>query len=219
MLPHVGDAIMLFDSSWKMMRRSEIIKCWNRSECLGITLVNQNEFLLDSEQNSTEVDIDLTNNNSNQSNNREIAIGESLTCRILDGITDYRSYANDCNTPLNDTLAEVQHTVQQSDLINCLNSPAPFDEDSTKQNVTVGDMMDMYDNEDSIVHATESEPVDASQNTAEEVADTLTTLNSLSQVASDAKGITEDEAHIRALRIVQERVSALENSHDNALDK
>ena len=57
-------------------------------------------------------------------------------------------------------------------------------------------MMDMYDKEDSIVHATESESVDASQNTAEEVAKILTTLNSLSLVASDAKDITEDEALI-----------------------
>ena len=103
---------MLFNSSWKMMTRSEIIKCWNRSECLGITHVNQNKFLLDSEQNSTEVDIDLTNNNSNQSNNREMAIAQSLTSRIQDGIIDYRNYHNDYNTPLNETLAEVQHIVQ-----------------------------------------------------------------------------------------------------------
>ena len=40
-MPHVGDAKMLLDASWKMMARAEIIKCWIRSECLGVTHVNQ----------------------------------------------------------------------------------------------------------------------------------------------------------------------------------
>ena len=82
MLPHVVDAIMLFNSSWKMMTRSEIIKCWNRTECLGISHVNENKFILDSELYFTSVDIDLTNNNNNHSNFQEMAIGELLTRRI-----------------------------------------------------------------------------------------------------------------------------------------
>ena len=106
-----------------------------------------------------------------------MAIGELLTRGIQDGITYYRSYAEDCSTPQNEILTEVQRIVQEADSINCLNMHAPFDEKSTKQHETVGDVMDMYDNKDSRVHATESEQVDLSQNTAEEVADTLTTLN------------------------------------------
>ena len=67
MLPHIGDAIMLFDSSWKIMTRSEITKCWIRCECIGIMHVNQNTFILDQEWSFTDVDIDLMNNNSIQS--------------------------------------------------------------------------------------------------------------------------------------------------------
>ena len=69
MLPHDGDAIMLFDSYLKMMSRQEIIECWIRNECLGIMYVNQNKFVFDQERNSTDIDIDLTYNNYNQSDN------------------------------------------------------------------------------------------------------------------------------------------------------
>ena len=45
----------------------------------------------------------------------------------------------------------------------------------------VGEMMEMYDKEDSIIEEIELEPTEASQNTSEETPDTMTTLNSLSQ--------------------------------------
>ena len=105
MLPHVGDAIMLFDSSWIMMTRSEIIKCWIRSECLEIMHVNQNKFIGDQGRNSTDVDIDLTNKNRSPSNDGESVVEEQFARRIQDGITYYRNYATDCNIPLNEILA------------------------------------------------------------------------------------------------------------------
>ena len=134
MLPHAGDAIMLFDSSWKMMTRSEIIKYWIRSEYLGIEHLNQNNFMLDQERNSTDVDIDLTSNNSNFSDNGESVIEVQLARLIQDVITYYRNYANDCNTPVNEILVEVQDIVQSADLVNCLNSPALLDAVCIKQN-------------------------------------------------------------------------------------
>ena len=82
------------------MTRSEITRCWIRRECLGMMHVNQNKFISDQEQNSTDVDIDLTNNNGDQYGNGGRGIEESLTRRMQDGITDYRSHANDCNTSL-----------------------------------------------------------------------------------------------------------------------
>lgn len=45
--------------------------------------------MLYQERNSTDVNIDLTNNNSNQSDSGGSAIEEPLTRRIQDGITDY----------------------------------------------------------------------------------------------------------------------------------
>ena len=219
MLPHVGDSIMLFDSSWKMMTRSEIIKCWFRSECLGVMHVNQNRFVLDQERNSTDVKIDLTNSNSNPSDNGESVVEEQLARRIQDGITDYRNYANDCNTPLTETLSEVQDIVQPADLLNCLNSPAPQDAECIKQNVTVGEMMEVYDNEDSVLERIELEPTEASRNTSEEALERMTTLNSLSQFASDAQGITEDEALLNALHVVQERVNAIKDAKSYTEDK
>ena len=80
-------------------------------------------------------------------------------------------------------------------------------------------MMYMYAKEEPMVEERESEPMEASQNTSKEASGTITTLNSLSQVATDAQGVTEDEALINARRIAQERVSTLKDAHCYALDK
>ena len=100
-----------------------------------------------------------------------------------------------------------------------MNSPAPLDAVCIKQNVTVREMMEMYDNEDSVVEKIELEPTEASRNTSEETPDTMTTLNSLSQFASDAQDITEDIALLNALRIVQERVNGLKDARSYRQDK
>ena len=80
-------------------------------------------------------------------------------------------------------------------------------------------MMYMYPKEEPMVEESESEPMEASQNACKEASGTITTLNSLSQVATEAQGVTEDEALINARRIAQERVSTLKDAHSYALDK
>ena len=97
-------------------------------------------------------------------------------------IADFRSYANDCNFPLNEVLLEVKKIALQAHLTNCFNSPVPFDAVPTRQNVTVGESMYMYDNDDFMVEEEESESIKASQTISDEVPDTVTTLNSLSQL-------------------------------------
>lgn len=72
----------------------------------------------------------------------------------------YRRYANDCNTLLNEILAEVQDIVQHANSINFWNSPTTLDVASIKQNVIVREVMDTYDNEDSMVEESESEPIE-----------------------------------------------------------
>lgn len=113
--------------------------------------VNQNQFVLDHEPNSTDVDIDPTNDNTELFANAGREIVKPLTRSTPGRITDCRSYANDFNTPMNNTLEEAQDVSLQTDLISCLNIPAPFEEFSTKQNVTVIEMINLYENEDSMV--------------------------------------------------------------------
>ena len=109
--------------------------------------------------------------------------------------------------------------MEPADLVNCLNSPAPLDAVCIKQNLTVGEMMKMYDHEDSVVEEIELEPTEASQNTSEEAPDTMTTLNSLSQFASDAQGITEDIPLLKALCVILELVNALKDAKTYTQDK
>ena len=107
--------------------------------------------------------------------------------------------------------------MQPAALVNRLNSPAPLDAVCIKQNLTVGEMM--YDNENSVVEDIVLEPTEASRNTSEEAPDTMRTLNSLTQFASDAQGITEDIALLRALRAVLELVNALKDAKTYTQDK
>ena len=93
---------------------------------------NQNKFILDQYRNSTDFDIDLANNNTNQFDNCRKATVEPLILCIQCGIIDYCSSANYCNTPPNEILAEVQDVVRQGDLIECLSTPTSFDEVSSK---------------------------------------------------------------------------------------
>ncbi len=146
MLPHVGDAIMPFDSAWRMMTRSEVIKSWVRSECLGSMHVSQNKSFLYQLENNSDVDIDLVNTSIDESESNRAVTSEPLDRRIHEAMTDYKAYSQECNTPLHEILAEVEDIVQEADLINALNSPAPFHDIRTKDFVTLVDMMKMYEN-------------------------------------------------------------------------
>ena len=94
--------------------------------------MNQNKFILDQYRNYTDFDIDLNYKNRNQSDNGGRVTVQPLILHIQCGIIDYCSSANYCNTPPNETLAEVQDVVQQADLIECLSSPTSLDEVSSK---------------------------------------------------------------------------------------
>ncbi len=207
MLPHVDDAIMLFDSAWRMMTRSEVIKCWVRSECLGSTHVSQNKSLLYQMKNNSDLDIDLVNTSIDDSDSNEAVTTKPLARRIHETITDYRTYSQECNTPLHEILAKVEDIVQEADLINAFNSPAPFDDVRTKDFVTVTDMMNMYENETSNEEIDLVEPLNTSQNSV----NPLPTLNSLSQVASEALKVTQGQELLNELRIIEEHVAALKS--------
>ena len=100
--------------------------------------------------------------------------------------------------------------------MNCLSSPALYDTLTNKGNVTVTDMMDMCDAEDQLHDTFQSQPIDASESASNDAEDPLSKLNSLSQAASDAKNVTKDQELINALRIVEERISALKYAHDDS---
>ena len=65
----------------------------------------------------------------------------------------------------------------------------------------------------------ESAPIKAFQDTSQGAPNKITTLNSLYQIASDSKGITEDKTLINALPIVQERTITVKDAHSHALVK
>ena len=79
--------------------------------------------------------------------------------------------------------------------------------------------MDMYDNEDSTIEERETEITEASPNTSNEALDTGTNFNSLSQVASESRRITEEEVLSNTLSVDQEPDCAFNDPNSVALDK
>ena len=92
-------------------------------------------------ENNSDVDIDLVNTSIGESESNQAVTTESLDRRIHEAMTDYKTYSQEFNTPLHEILAEVEDIVQEADLINLLNSPAPFHDVRTKDFVTLIDMM------------------------------------------------------------------------------
>ena len=205
LLPHVGDAIMLFNSAWSMMSRTEVIKCWMKSDCLGNMHQGQSTNLLSILQENNDVDIDLTDASCNARNEGAATITNCEAQKITQSMNDYRHYADDSETPLHQIVSEVSDLVNEADLMAALNSPAPDDNVSAKSHITVNEMMELYENEaqqNAGVEEINSHP-------SLESVDTLPTLNTLSQAASEAIDVTNDELLRDALRVVEERINIL----------
>ena len=59
-LPHVGDAIHIFNNALSCMPCTSVMKCWIKSECMGSVQTGQLQSWLDAIQRDNYVDIDLT---------------------------------------------------------------------------------------------------------------------------------------------------------------
>ena len=146
LLSHVGDAVMLFNSEWNVMTRPEIMKCWVKSECLGVMHVDQFSSIQSIIGRDTDVDIDLTIPDNERTG--RCSVTKALDSKkIADTVADYRNYADESET----TLSEVSNIVEGAELIAVLDSPAPDDYLSLKQGIGISYIVQLYDSEDRTV--------------------------------------------------------------------
>ena len=86
------------------MSRKEIIKCWMWSDCLGEMHMDQAKLILTILEEDSDVDIGpiLGANNSTNELVHPTVLAEAR--KTSQSLIDYRSYANDSATPMNEIL-------------------------------------------------------------------------------------------------------------------
>ena len=145
-LPHVRDAMDIFNESWRQTKRATIIKCWMKSECLDEEKAQKCESIFKELQNSEDPFIDLTNMNEDADNERE-AVVDFTTCRTVMG--ELNRIAADNNSvnsdPLHDVLQQVDGIVQVAEFMAIMNSSAPFDEDPSRSQLANSYLQSMFD--------------------------------------------------------------------------
>ena len=143
-LPHIGDAMKLFNQSWSSISKTSIMKCWIKSECLGtMHVMHLNSMLTSSAEDST-VDIDLTLNNPVQIGVNEDIIGRKDLQDIREGLLQHKYLTNHPQTPLDEILDNVSNIESESELLDILSSPAPFDKETSRPEVTNEALLDMF---------------------------------------------------------------------------
>ena len=115
---------------------------------------------------------------------------------------------DDSETPLHEIVQEVQELVDQSELIAALNSASPIDDVTVKDQVSINDMMNFYEDPSSNhTQSTLHQSLAVQELVSTE--DLSPALALLSQAASEAAALTQDDALIAALKLVNDRISVL----------
>ena len=134
-LPHVGDAIQIFNNAWSCMSRTSVIKCWINSECLGAVQTGQLQPLLETQQNGDSVDIDLTSSIESSVISGDTLVSEGAARNVSHAISEFRLMDNEPTTPLHEILDQVKDIVSESELLPVLNSPAPMDNNNIRTEI------------------------------------------------------------------------------------
>ena len=146
-LPHVGDAIMLFDESWRQTKRSTVLKCWMKSQCLSRDLVAVLQHELNCLLGVHEDTIDMTSGAGTSFNNEnavEHVVDQATAARIHADLQSHR-YLERPETPLNEVLAEVEDICTANELLLAMNTPAPFDHEATRNEIADREIQSLFD--------------------------------------------------------------------------
>ena len=205
-LPHVGDAIQIFKNAWSCMPRTSVMKCWIRSECLGSGQAGQLQSLLDAIQTDNDVDIDLTSPNGSSRSSGEMVITEVAARSVSQAISEFRFMDNEPTTPLHEILDQVKDINEESELLAILNSPAPLDNGSTRTENSVQGLIEIHNNSlaEENLSANNHQENDGNNEHDSQI------LTSLTQITGEAMKVTSDPALLEALRMVEQRISVIQ---------
>ena len=147
-LPHVGDAMTIFDEAWSATSKETVIKCWIKSQCLPPAYVEKaRDILLAPRGEEIQLNLDEPiSQSTSETLNKDL-----VSARVL----------SDPRTPLSELLADVSIEAQDASYFQAiLNSPAPFDADIPTVEISCKQLQAMYDNDQDLqgTPAVESRP-------------------------------------------------------------
>ena len=95
-LPHVGDAMQLFNRSWNALSPKTVIKCWIKRNCLAEGQVEDLNSTLIGASSTNGVDIDLTSTMVPDQVSTELPMGRHVAAAIQNSLSELNSV---CDTP------------------------------------------------------------------------------------------------------------------------
>ena len=137
-LPHVGDAITLFDEAWGTMSRCTVLKCWIKSSCLSPMQCSEAKQILQMlSSNGAPLTVSVTNQLSNDDLklNLEPPISGADAEMVVRDLTSTRFLAQ-ASSPINEIIQDAYPSCANNSMADTLNSPAPFDDDPPRENIS-----------------------------------------------------------------------------------
>ena len=151
-LPIVADATKLFNKTWSLTTRQSVIRCWLKSEIIGVNQQNQLRSILNGISNtSNDFDIELTGGNAYNSStsldDSEI-IGSTMVKNIEEAIQAYKFNYQGPNSPTASTIEEAIGSDPQlkdsTDISAVLLSPLPYDDEPVRYNIQGTELLEMF---------------------------------------------------------------------------
>ena len=132
-LPHVCNKMTIFDEAWSNTKRATVIKCWIKSNCLPAHYVEQAKLSLASGGSDTD------------SWSLESPVHQSTADALQQDITAAH-YQQRPETPLSELLEEANRICESNnELLDALNTPAPFDRDPNPHEIAEEQLQYLYD--------------------------------------------------------------------------
>ena len=139
-LPHVADAITLFNDAWMRTTKQTILKCWVKSQCLPLVHRDNACQLI---RASSEPMIDLTTSSTGETV-VDLELGDAISineAQSLEHEIAMVNYLNASTSPESDFVKAVVNSSISQNLHSILNSPGPLDsgrlQDATPHNEVI----------------------------------------------------------------------------------
>ena len=209
-LPHVADAMVLFNDAWSAVSRMTICKCSIKSECLGVQYTQSFQSFIRSLTVDDSFDINLTSSNNLRADRSSTVIDTQRVHSVHNALSSNRLIADEPRTPLYEIVEAVRNWEAESDLMKVLNSPALFDVERFRDDISKDTLINFYEksqNIDAVASASAS-------NTISEAVISITVCQSighLTQMASKMQKLTSDDVLLGLLQQVSSRAQELES--------
>ena len=116
-LPHVADAMVLFNNAWSAVSRMAICEFWIKSECLGVQHTQSLQSVIQSLSLDDDVNIDLTSSNNLKADGSTNVIDTQTIHSVHNALPSNRLMVDEPSTPLHEILEAVRNLEAKSDLM------------------------------------------------------------------------------------------------------